>query len=492
MKNINAILVTDGYKTSHHLMYPENTTTVYSNYTCRGLKYMPQGAKDIVVMGSQKVTRELNILWKENFFAKDKTEVIAHAKGYLDNYLSTDYDMSHFEALHDLGYLPVLVKSLPEGSIIGEKIPLLTIVNTHPDFFWLVNFLETYISTSIWKIVHSASMAYGYKKVLTKWALATDKDNLSGVDFQAHDFSFRGMQGLDGAISSALGFMACFKGTDTLPALQAADELYDEPSAAFSVPASEHAVMTAYGKENEIDGFVRLMKQFPTGILSIVSDSFDLWQVLTKFLPALKDQILGRDGKLVIRPDSGDPVDIICGVLSQVGRKYDTTISDYSIYELKGVIELLWETFGGTVNSKGYKVLDSHIGAIYGDSITIERAEEICSRLEAKGFASSNIVLGVGSFSMGFATRDNQGGAVKATYCVVDGQPRNIFKDPITDDGTKKSAKGLLHVTEDFKLIDECSVEMEKTGMLKTIFMNGNEFNTVSLGEIRDRISSTL
>jgi len=177
------------------------------------------------------------------------------------------------------------------------------------------------------------------------------------------------------------------------------------------VNATEHSVMCSGSKEDEIGTFRRLMETFPTGILSVVSDTWDLWKVLTEYLPQLKEEILARDGKLVIRPDSGDPVDIICGVDFKY-KKHSDGGEEYSIPEQKGVIELLWDVFGGTINEQGYKVLNSHIGAIYGDSITLERAEQICERLKAKGFASTNIVLGIGSYSMGYATRDQQGGAV--------------------------------------------------------------------------------
>jgi nicotinamide phosphoribosyltransferase len=492
MKN-NPLLMTDGYKTSHHKMYPEGTTLVYSNFTPRSVKRMPEMAKEIVVFGIQYTMKYINDLYNDNFFNRPKDEIVGEAKQFLSSYLGTDYDCTHFEKLHDLGYLPINVKSLPEGTIIGEKVPMMTIYNTHPDFFWLPNFLETLISSLIWKPVHSASLAYGYKKVLLNHANKTFKDNIGFVDFQGHDFSFRGMQHPESAISSGLGFLTSFKGTDTIPTLQAAKYYYGDTDVAFSVPASEHAVMTAYGKENEIDGFKRLMKQYPSGILSVVSDSFNLWQVCTKFVIELREEILARDGKLVIRPDSGNPVDILCGVGNDVHiNPYKTDRSNYSIEERKGVIELLWDVFGGIVNEQGYKVLDSHIGAIYGDSITIERADEICKRLEAKGFASTNVVLGVGSYSMGYATRDNQGGAVKATYVEVSGEGREIFKDPITDDGTKKSATGLLCVEElpDGKigLYDKVSWNTEDSGLLRTIYKNGEFYNITTLSEIREKL----
>jgi len=185
--------MTDGYKTNHRTMYPKGTEIVYSNYTCRSVKHMHDSSKEIVVFGTQYVFKYINDIFLNDFFARDKHQICQEAKKYLDSYLGTDYNVSHFEALHDLGYLPIEVKSLEEGTVINEKIPLFTIKNTHPDFFWVTNFLETLISTLIWKPVHSASIAYGYKKILTKYAKETGIDPMF-VNFQGHDFSFRGMQ----------------------------------------------------------------------------------------------------------------------------------------------------------------------------------------------------------------------------------------------------------------------------------------------------------
>jgi nicotinamide phosphoribosyltransferase len=245
---------------------------------------------------------------------------------------------------------------------------------------------------------------------------------------------------------------------------------------------------------DEINGIRHLLSVYPTGILSMVSDTFDLWRMLTDYLPRLKEEILARDGKLVIRPDSGDPVDIICG---NVNPAYRTGIASKNRTnwspEERGVIELLWDVFGGTINEQGYKVLDSHIGAIYGDSITLDRAEQIFTRLEAKGFASTNIVFGVGSFTYQYNTRDTFGFAMKATYVEVDGEGREIFKDPITDDGVKKSAKGLLSIHNhdgEYVLIDQCTWKHEATGHLKTIYLNGQFENRITLNEIREQLRS--
>jgi nicotinamide phosphoribosyltransferase len=428
-------------------------------------------------------------------------------------YLGTDYDVSHIEALHDLGYLPIEVKSLPEGVKVPIGVPVLTVVNTKPEFFWLTNFLETLISNLLWKPMTSATIAYNYKKNLMDWAKKTDKENIGFVQFQGHDFSMRGMDSIDATVSSGLGHATSFLGSDSLPVIHGARKYYGETEGVVhSVNATEHSVMCAGSQGDEIGTFMYLMEQFPTGILSIVSDTWDLWKVITEYLPQLKikEKILNRDGKIVIRPDSGDPVDIICGASGTIMYDADTN-KPVSIYrgkkesevpygspEHKGVIELLWDIFGGTINEQGYKVLDPHIGAIYGDSITLERADEICKRLKAKGFASTNIVLGIGSFTYQYNTRDSSGWAVKATYVEVNGEGREIFKDPITDDGTKKSAKGLLCVREElflgsdetsYSLDDQVDWEEEGLGVLQTIFLDGNYHNQVTLTEIRERLS---
>lgn len=249
----------------------------------------------------------------------------------------------------------------------------------------------------------------------------------------------------------------------------------------------------------EYQVFKRLLNTYPTGILSVVSDTFDLFKVITEYLPRLKDEILERDGKLVIRPDSGNPADIICGMNTAEIHEYETPNVNHPSW--KGVIELLWDVFGGTINEQGFKVLDPHIGAIYGDSITLDRADEICRRLASKGFASTNIVLGVGSFTYQYNTRDTFGFAMKATYVEIEGVGREIFKDPITDDGTKKSATGLLQVVKTFaddgdhnlvhtgyQLNDRVTWEDEEKGELKTIYKNGEFFNRVTLEQIREKL----
>ncbi|MFT6981844.1 MAG: nicotinamide phosphoribosyltransferase [Crocinitomicaceae bacterium] len=484
---MNGLLLTDGYKTGHHQQYPKGTELVYSNWTPRSNKYAPKGCDKVVSFGQQFVVKWLHDYFQDNFFSKPKAEVCNEIKEELSLYLGTDYNVAHFENLHDLGYLPIRVKSLPEGTEVGIKIPMVTVVNTNKYFYWVTNFLETILSTMLWQPMTSASIALNYKRIFKKWALATDEENIGFIDFQGHDFSMRGMGGLQSAQSSGMGHATVFMGSDTLPVISGMRKYYNAKGFVVgSVNATEHSVMCAGTKGDEIGTFRVLMQTYPTGILSVVSDTWDLWKVLVEYLPKLKEEILARDGKLVIRPDSGDPVDIICGEERALGG--NTPVE-------KGVVELLWDVFGGTMNAQGFKVLDGHIGAIYGDSITTERAEQICQRLNDKGFATTNVVLGIGSFTYQFNTRDTFGFAMKATSVVVNGERREIFKDPITDDGIKKSAKGLMRVDlvdDEYVLVDQVTEEEEEQGELQVIYDDGKFMNEITLQEIRDRINNSL
>lgn len=484
---MNALLLTDGYKTGHHLQYPKGTEEVYSNWTARSSKHAPVGCDKIVSFGQQYVIKWLHDYFHEQFFSKPKAKVCGEMKTELSLYLGADYDVSHFEALHDLQYLPIKIKSLPEGVEAPMRVPPLTVVNTLPEFYWVTNFLETILSTMLWQPMTSATIALRYKRIFREWALRTDQKNLGFIDFQGHDFSMRGMGGLESACASGIGHAAVFSGSDSLPVIHTLRRYYHaEGFVVGSVNATEHSVMCAGTKEDEVGTFKSLIETYPTGILSIVSDTWDLWKVIKETLPKIKNEVMARDGKIVIRPDSGDPADIICGTKRTLGG-----VSS----EEKGVIEMLWDLFGGEVNTQGFKVLDSHIGAIYGDSITTDRAQDICQRLFEKGFATTNIVLGIGSFTYQFNTRDTFGFAMKATSVVVNGERRDIFKNPITDDGTKKSAKGLMRVDQEhgnFNVSDQVSKTEEAKGALQVIYENGNFKNLTNLEQIRQRINERI
>lgn len=499
---INPLFAVDFYKQSHYRQYPEGTSKIYSNLTPRKSRFSE--ITGVVFFGLQYYLLQYLIKeWNELFFNRPKAQVLKEYQRMMDctlgkGAISTD----HISQLHDLGYMPLKIKALPEGTVSPIGVPVMTITNTVDHAYWLVNFLETSLSYSIWQIITSATIAFEYRKLLTNFAMETVGED-SFVTWQGHDFALRGLSSLESGALSGAGHLLSFTGTDTIPAISFLEQYYgadvEKELVGASVPATEHSVMCMGTKDDEIGTFKRLLDLYPTGILSVVSDTWDLWKVCTEYLPQLKEQIMARDGKLVIRPDSGDPADIICG------SAVDGSPAG------KGVIELLWETFGGTVSKEGYMVLDPHIGAIYGDSISLSRAHEICTRLKAKGFASTNIVFGIGSYTYQMNTRDTFGFAMKATYGEVQKsvdtsmsygpasttvtECREIFKDPITDDGTKKSAKGLLQVVRVdgvLKLRDQVTKEEEGAGELQLVFLDGQLVVDNTLSDIRKRLTDQM
>lgn len=489
----NPATLIDGYKVDHRRQYPAGTEFVYSNWTARGTRTEHE---EVVFFGLQYfLKRYLMQEWQEGFFNRPLEEVLDRYESRINSYLGPNsVGVDHIRKLHKLRYLPLRFKALPEGSLVPLRVPMLTVENTHPNFAWLTNYFETLMSSVLWLPCTSATTAYYNRETLEFWADHTGSP-MDFVDWQGHDFSFRGMAGLEAAAMSGAGHLLSFTGTDTIPAIEFLEDYYNAryDFIGGSVAATEHSVMCAGGDESERETFERLLFLYPQGILSVVSDTWDLWKVLTVIVPSLKDKILSRNGKLVIRPDSGDPVKII------VGDKNAPKGSP----AYKGVIELLWDTFGGTVTDKGFKVLDSHVGAIYGDSITPERLEAILSGLATKGFASCNMVFGIGSFTYQYVTRDIYGFAMKSTWVQINGEGKPIFKNPVTDDGLKKSAYGRLAVVNDgtfehpkYRLVDgpEALDVAPEDDCLQTVWEDG-EFNRrrggnreEGLSEIRERL----
>lgn len=489
----------DFYKADHRRQYPPGTTMVYSNFTPRSDKLctIPEGlwTKEVTFFGMQYfIEKYLIECWQQEFFSRPKAQVIEAYKRRMDWALGPGaIPIDHIEELHDLGYLPLAVKSLPEGSAVPIGVPCLVLYNTHPKFFWLTNYIESVLSCYLWKPITSATVARHYRILLERFAKETGAPS-DFVKFQAHDFSFRGMSlPGDGALSGA-AHLTSFVGTDTVCAIDLIEDYYngnvEKELIGCSVPATEHSVMCMGTKDNEVLTIRRLITElYPKGIVSVVSDTWDFWKVVTEYASVLKSHILMREGKVVFRPDSGDPVKIICGDKEAPADKP----------AFKGAVELLWDTFGGTTvtgsDGKEYKILDQHVGLIYGDSITLDRATRILQGLKDKGFASCNIVFGVGSYTYQYVTRDTFGFAVKSTYGEIDGIGQEIFKDPVTDGGVKKSARGLLHVFEvDGKLTlkAQASEIDHPDDHLRYVYKDGTSYLHDSIANIRDRVTSSI
>jgi len=565
MTTYPATLLCDFYKVSHKAQYPQDTSKIYSTWTPRTSRI--PGIDKVVAFGFQAFLKEYVEYFNVHFFGRPRRIVVDEYRRIIKYTLGiADPDVSHIEALHDLGYLPLRIKAVKEGTLVPIRTPMLTVENTLPEFFWLTNYIETLMSLSLWKASTNATLALEYRRILDKYADITGGPK-EAVQFQGHDFSMRGMDRVEAAAVSGAGHLLSFVGTDVISAISFLEKYYDAnvetELVGTSIPATEHSVMCAYGTD-ELASYRRIITEvYPSGFVSIVSDTWDLWKVLSDVIAPLKNTIMARDGKVVIRPDSGDPVDIICGsgviedltnneycedlegckawmedgladkvnsetphgecgdseltaIFKFQGKYYEITVEfEWNRYDKqyyyedghrikscvettlspsqKGVIEILWEIFGGTVNAKGFKELDSHIGAIYGDAITLERCTAICERLAAKGFASTNMVYGIGSYTYQYNTRDTFGFALKSTYANIGGEEKFLFKDPVTDtDKVKKSQTGMVVVSKangpiEFTdgLTEVVRDIMSPIDMLEDIFVDGVLLREQSLSEIR-------
>lgn len=498
---LDAITPVDGYKLDHRRQYPVGTEEVYSNFTARGTRI--PGCDAVTALGLQPFI-DIHLMEKlQAFFDGDIDEIAQEYEDLMNEYLGPNsIGSQHIRDWHALGFTPLEFCALPEGTNVPLRVPMFTVRSTHgAKFAWLANYFETVISASVWMPCTSATTARMLRGLFDRYAIKTGAPIEFG-DWEGHDFSERGMPGIEAAQMSGSGHLVFFNGTDTVPAISYIKKYYGVPKGyllAGSVAATEHSVMCAGGEDGELETFERLLDLYPEGILSVVSDTWDLWSVLLNILPQLKDRIMSRNGKLVIRPDSGDPVKIICG-------DPDAPV-DSPAY--KGVVQLLWELFGGTYTDKmhsiapdfktinQYRVLDSHIGCIYGDSISYERAEAILEGLAKKGFASCNIVFGVGSFTYQYVTRDTHNFAMKATNVVINGVSKPIFKKPATDNGMKNSAKGYLAVirnaeTGTLELFSEATPEQMALSELKPIWRDGQwlEGGRSTWPEVRERARS--
>lgn len=482
----------DFYKADHRRQYPEGTTLVYSNFTPRASR-IPDINK-VIFFGLQYFVKEYLIdQWNRNFFNVDEDIVVYKYKRRMDNALGKNaIDVEHIKYLWNKRHLPIVIKAIPEGTRVNINSPVMTIYNTDPKCFWLTNYLETHISAELWKMCNNATIANLFRQNFDRYADETGADK-NFCSWQGHDFSARGMSGLYDQCMSGAAHLLSFTGTDTVHAIDFLEEYYnansDHEFIGGSVPATEHSVMCAAGEVNEYDTFKRLITEvYPKGIVSIVSDSWDYWNVITNIIPSLKDIIIERynrnpGSKVVVRPDTGNPVKVICGDSDAVGKGAEF------IPQVKGSIECLWDTFGGTITNKGYKVLHPSIGLIQGDSVNLTNQIEILQGLKNKGFASSNIVLGIGSYTYQYCTRDTLSFAMKATYAEVNGEGREIYKNPKTG-SYKKSHKGLLRINEDGSVKEQCSWEEESGGLLREVFRDGKLLVDDSLTEIRRRVQN--
>lgn len=500
----NPALRTDGYKFCHKDQYPEGLEWTYETWTPR--KSRIEGVDHAIFFGLQGALSTIYWEWKRYFFDRPLEEVLEQIKenltgifGKTNPEMVEKYDYTHFEKLHKLGYLPIRIKALEEGSFVPIGVPMFTIENTHPDFFWLPGYLETPLSSLIWQPMTDATIADKYKRILLHYAELSGCNDGNKVFNQGGDFSMRGMGSPEAAFRSTPGHLLSFGSSATVPAREYVMCYYNaSPDVIAYAPSTEHSVMESYGRD-EKNATLRLIKEvYPSGTITIVCDTYNLWNYVDTVLtdPEVKVAILNRNGKVNIRPDSGDPVKIICG---------DPDVTEENIYERlkgfsetvnKGLVQRLYEIFGGTKNEKGFIELDPHIGSVYGDSITPERAIEICEGLMKKNFVTVSVGLGIGSYTYQYMTRDTLGFALKGTAEILDGEFKAIYKDPATDtDKFKKSQKGIVAVVfenDEYKLIDNLTSDTVldvKENLLKDVFVNGDFVRTQDFEDIRKKVA---
>lgn len=478
---LNPLLLTDVYKMSHMRCYAPGTTKVYSYLQARSNKAFDK----MVFFGLQYYLKKYLLYQLKPHMADEFIRVCTAILG------DCPPDVQEkINALCELGYWPVEIRAVEEGSVIPVKNVLMTITNTHPDFYWCVGFIESLL-LKVWYTCTVATHSYHYREVVEQYFDWTvDDEQRFLIPFMVHDFGYRGDSSEEGAAISGVAHLCSFTGSDTVPAYNCSRDYYysglDQDTVMASVPASEHSVMCSFGKEDELAAFENMLDKYPSGIVSIVSDTFDVYRVLTEFAEKLKDRILSRDGKVVFRPDSGNPEFIICGdPNAPIGTN-----------EWKGAVRLLDEMFGSTVNLKGYRVLNQKVGLIYGDGMYLERYQRTLGRLQEMGYAASNLVIGVGGILRNHS-RDTLGFAIKATYVEVNGESRDIEKDPVTDKG-KRSHKGLMaliHDGSEYNTLDRISpaIYPHPEDTLRVVYRDGGLFGQIeALKEIRERINASI
>lgn len=454
------MVLTDSYKVSHHKQLPLGTQYVNSYLESRYRDNRP-----VVFFGPQ-------------FFIKKY--LVGNVLNYDKLDEATDFWAEHFgnpnifnrtgwEDMIDRygGVLPISIRSAPEGSVVPSNNVLLTVVNTDERYPWLTNWLETLLS-QLWYPITVATNSRNMKQLIKSFLDETGTPE--DIDFKLHDFGFRGVSTVETAGIGGCAHLVSFKGTDTVPACMVARKYYNKKMAGFSIPASEHSTVTSWGEKHEVDSMRNMLEQYPSGLVACVSDSYDIYRACRDYFGTeLREQVLARDGVLVIRPDSGYPpeVDSKC-------------------------LEILGEKFGYTTNSKGYKVLNPKVRLIQGDGIDIDMVQSILLEIRYKGWSADNISFGSGGGLLQKFDRDTLKFAFKCSAIGINDSVREVYKDPITDPG-KTSKRGLLALIPDS---EKGYVTQEKIPLneypanndcLREIFRNGQLLIEDSLDTIRER-----
>lgn len=450
----NRILLTDSYKVTHWRQYPPGTETVYSYFESRG-GWFPEtvffGLQYVIErhLAGAVVTRG-HIDEAEGFFAAHFGDPdLFHRAGW-----------EHVLRAHG-GRLPVCIRAVPEGTPVPVRNVLMTVENTDPRCFWLTNYIETLL-VQIWYPCTVATLSREMKRRIAGYLERTGDPGIAAL--KLHDFGFRGASSVESAAIGGAAHLVSFDGGDTLAACTLARDVYGAGMAGRSIPAAEHSTITAWGRERELDAFENVLEQYPHGVVSCVSDSYDVFGACAELWgERLRDKVLGREGTLVVRPDSGDPPEVVVRVL-----------------------DILGERFGAERNAKGYKLLPPQIRVIQGDAVDYDMVDAILGRMERAGWSADNVTFGMGGALLQRLDRDTQKFALKCSAVTVDGETRLVWKDPVTDPG-KVSKRGRLKlVREDgaFRTVPESHAGTDE---LVEVFRDGELRVRHRFDEIRAR-----
>ena len=457
---INPILNSDSYKLSHWAQYPPGTQGMYSYVAARGgtashvLFFGLQGLlKDYL---SQRITRE----------HIDEAEAVVTLHGL-------PFNRAGFERIvqqHD-GYWPVRIRAVPEGELVPTGIPMVTIESTDPELFWVVSFLETAL-LRVWYPISVATRSFRAKEIIRRYLQQT-ADDLSGLPFKLHDFGARGVSSYESSEIGGLAHLVNFQGSDTLAALVAARRHYHELCAAFSIPAAEHSTITAWGRAHEGEAFANMLSRFakPGALLAVVSDSYDVFHAVSELWgERLRQQVIDSGATVVIRPDSGEPVQVVAEV-----------------------VERLAASFGTTVNSKGYRLLN-HVRVIQGDGVNLASIDAILSRLAKLGYSADNVAFGMGAELLQKLDRDTHKMALKCSAICINGEWRDVFKDPVTDPG-KRSLGGRVVAARDSRAawgVNTLERVSDIDLQMRVVWENGRLLVDETLADIRARAALHL
>ena len=450
--SVNIILNTDSYKISHWQQYPPNTKYVSSYIEARG-----GDVKEVVFFGLQMFIEQYLTRPITRTNIEEAKEVLA-AHGVPFNEEGWLYILKKHK-----GYLPISIEAVPEGMVVPASNVLVQVINTDPKCAWLTSYVETALLRAVWYPVTVATRSREVKKIIKRYL--EDTGTPEDVYFKLHDFGARGVSSFESAEIGGLAHLVNFKGTDTLSAIMAARKYYDESMAGFSIPAAEHSTITCWGKENESKAYANMIKQFSgeNKLVAVVSDSYDIFNACENIWgDELKDAVINNGGTVIVRPDSGEPVDVV----------------------LK-VIELLMKQFGFETNSKGYRVLPSYIRVIQGDGVNLQCIEDILKTLKRNYISADNIAFGMGGELLQRLDRDTHKFAMKASYARINDRDIDVFKDPVTDKG-KRSKKGQLALVDRDGELKTVSMNKGMTqNILVPVFKNGAVLKRYSLKSVR-------